>query len=236
MGSSLHRTGSSSDPAPLSSDTIMAVPRPLENPRTCSTCGAAPGSLDGHGKLRLFRRCARCKEMDYCSEKCQRRHWEEGHRSACGREACCSPNDTLPAAAQISDDSKLYRQPVRPRSRSASPSRVPPHHTSPPGSQHVLESFAGQHLNPFRSAPSRQLPANWPGLFAPRASALGASNALLPSVHSTALAGQPSSPRGILRENTATRELEQAWQRMKEKHVAPHHVRHVDWRSSVRIL
>ena len=86
---------------PLSSDTIIAKPSAAKQPNTpahmpykpgppiagaekpCSQCGAVAGSVDSSGVLRQFRRCKGCKTTDYCSEKCQRRHWEEKHKSEC---------------------------------------------------------------------------------------------------------------------------------------------------------
>ena len=48
-------------------------------PGPCRMCAAEPGAGDG-GKA--FRRCARCKRADYCSDPCQRAHWQE-HKTEC---------------------------------------------------------------------------------------------------------------------------------------------------------
>ena len=70
-------------------------------PGLCTFCGAAPGSLRKKGGFRQFRRCKRCKSADYCSEKCQRKDWQAGHKQKC-REAPEQPapplsSDTIPA-------------------------------------------------------------------------------------------------------------------------------------------
>jgi len=35
-------------------------------------------------KLREFKACAKCKVAFYCSRKCQKRHWKNGHQESCG--------------------------------------------------------------------------------------------------------------------------------------------------------
>ena len=50
--------------------------------RTCAACGV--GERD-----RKLRRCDGCSSKTapwYCSEKCQRDHWDSGHRQCCGRD------------------------------------------------------------------------------------------------------------------------------------------------------
>jgi len=54
-----------------------------ETGKTCFNCGAAWGSVDEIGSIRQFRRCARCKIADYCSDKCQRSHWNAKHKKEC---------------------------------------------------------------------------------------------------------------------------------------------------------
>jgi len=54
-----------------------------ETGKTCFNCGAAWGSVDEMGSIRQFRRCARCKIADYCSDKCQRSHWNAKHKKEC---------------------------------------------------------------------------------------------------------------------------------------------------------
>ena len=46
-------------------------------PRSCSACGAQKRE----GKKLLL--CGRCRAVRYCSEVCQRKDWERGHRTAC---------------------------------------------------------------------------------------------------------------------------------------------------------
>jgi len=65
-------------------------------PQTCGYCGAAPGSHTLSGKMRQFRRCARCKQADYCSEKCQRKHWKQEHMSRCTQQKLISPHTPSP--------------------------------------------------------------------------------------------------------------------------------------------
>ena len=63
-------------------------------PGCCAMCGKAPSSdaespgsqgargIVGVGTPTGFRRCAGCRQQDYCSEACQRKHWPS-HRQQC---------------------------------------------------------------------------------------------------------------------------------------------------------
>ena len=64
------------------SPTAM-LPVSLLSPSHCTYCGALPSTPNREGKLRRFRRCARCKSVDYCSTRCQRLDWKAVHRSEC---------------------------------------------------------------------------------------------------------------------------------------------------------
>eukprot|EP00899_Mesostigma_viride_P027528 jgi/Mesvir1/7960/Mv11872-RA.1 len=46
--------------------------------RSCFGCGVRAESL---------RKCAQCRLAEYCSPDCQRKHWKEGHKTACARMA-----------------------------------------------------------------------------------------------------------------------------------------------------
>ena len=61
--------------------TLMHVS--MLQPSHCFYCGALPSSTRKDGTKYRFRRCARCKSVDYCSERCQRKHWKESHKSEC---------------------------------------------------------------------------------------------------------------------------------------------------------
>ena len=47
--------------------------------KECSYCGRVPGA---HMGQRLSR-CARCKQVRYCSKECQLNHWKAGHSKQC---------------------------------------------------------------------------------------------------------------------------------------------------------
>lgn len=49
-------------------------------PGPCRMCATRPGDVEKEEKV--FRRCSRCKNADYCSEKCQRDHWP-AHKTSC---------------------------------------------------------------------------------------------------------------------------------------------------------
>jgi hypothetical protein len=88
------------EPADMSGLTLWAGNRDYSTPTTdiitdatpglCNYCGAAPGSLQEGGGVRQFRRCKRCKSVDYCSEKCQRTDWHAGHKQKC-KQASAQP-------------------------------------------------------------------------------------------------------------------------------------------------
>lgn len=65
--------------------------------RICDNCGDQETMLGNHKKR------STCKQVWYCSKKCQRKHWKGGHKHACGEEETCPvPNDTINAlAAQL---------------------------------------------------------------------------------------------------------------------------------------
>ena len=242
----LPQTLAASAGAPLSSDTIIAVARPLENPSACRGCGAAPGSLGSDGLARQFRRCARCKEFDYCSDKCQRRHWAKVHKYECRHAAYRSPSDSSPAA-------------LIPAGLDGGGDRPPHaslHDTSPPQRQGVRQiELAGgcqPYVNPFRSSssPTQVHPALEASMQAPQALGQVASYGLVlpPAAREDGYAlaslvtSQPtskSSPRGILRRPMEGKgkdpvdDLEGAWRKFSSAHQAP---KNADWRSSVRIL
>ncbi len=52
-----------------------AAPPPAPMERTCGGCGAVDAS-------RVFKLCASCKSVRYCSTECQRAHWK-AHKKAC---------------------------------------------------------------------------------------------------------------------------------------------------------
>ena len=54
-----------------------AVKRAQEG--NCSKCGA-------HEKSQKFKLCARCKITKYCSETCQKSHWNDSHKFFCSRQ------------------------------------------------------------------------------------------------------------------------------------------------------
>ena len=60
-----------------------SMPVSMLLPSHCFYCGALPSSTRKDGSKFRFRRCARCRSVDYCSEKCQRKHWKECHKSEC---------------------------------------------------------------------------------------------------------------------------------------------------------
>ena len=88
------------EPADMSGLALWACNRDCSTPTTdiitdatpglCNYCGAAPGSWQEGGGLRQYRRCKRCKVVDYCSEKCQRTDWHAGHKQKC-KEASAQP-------------------------------------------------------------------------------------------------------------------------------------------------
>ena len=38
----------------------------------------------------VLKRCSQCKEVEYCSKKCQSRAWKQGHKISCGK-ICIRP-------------------------------------------------------------------------------------------------------------------------------------------------
>jgi hypothetical protein len=70
---------------PSSTRKGQISPVSILRPSDCSYCGALPGSTGKKGRQLRFRRCAGCKSIDYCSERCQRKHWKETHKAECYR-------------------------------------------------------------------------------------------------------------------------------------------------------
>ena len=64
-------------------------PSDMQLPGPCAMCGVRQKTITGDrmgatSKVDVpFRRCRRCKSKDYCSEKCQRAHWAQSHKSEC---------------------------------------------------------------------------------------------------------------------------------------------------------
>jgi hypothetical protein len=79
------RSGPSGAPANrvLRDGAIVREEALAKCPQPCFNCGAAWGSVDEIGNVRQFRRCSRCKIADYCSDKCQRSHWNAKHKKEC---------------------------------------------------------------------------------------------------------------------------------------------------------
>jgi hypothetical protein len=56
----------------------------IGRPGACLVCASTPGDIDCETKEeKVFRRCSRCKNADYCSERCQRNHWQKEHKLSC---------------------------------------------------------------------------------------------------------------------------------------------------------
>lgn len=59
------------------------LPVHVLKPSHCRCCGALPSTPNKKGDARRFRRCAQCKSVDYCSDKCQRMDWKGKHKKEC---------------------------------------------------------------------------------------------------------------------------------------------------------
>ena len=52
------------------------------------SCCAVCGKHTPLEQKRLF--CGKCKVAVYCGQQCQKKHWDEGHRELCGKQAMCA--------------------------------------------------------------------------------------------------------------------------------------------------
>lgn len=73
---------------------------------SCSVCGAANAR----------KRCGRCKQVRFCTQKCQLEDWAAGHRQACGGAATAASGD---AEATEDPPPTLARPPVEPLAKSS---------------------------------------------------------------------------------------------------------------------
>ena len=78
---------------PSSAGKGQIRPVSILQPSQCFYCGALPGSTGKKGRQLRFRRCAACKSIDYCSERCQRKHWKETHKAECSRLQCARAHE-----------------------------------------------------------------------------------------------------------------------------------------------
>ena len=63
--------------------TVARISNPNIGGRYCSGCGKQEMQvMDGH-ESEIYKRCAKCKVCYYCSSRCQKEHWREGHKEDC---------------------------------------------------------------------------------------------------------------------------------------------------------
>ena len=75
--------GSSEASGGLSAEASSISGRALSG-RVCSMCGGPPSASASSGGVAKLRACGRCRSVRYCSQECQKNHWEEGgHKEAC---------------------------------------------------------------------------------------------------------------------------------------------------------
>eukprot|EP00051_Salpingoeca_urceolata_P019536 m.286265 g.286265 ORF g.286265 m.286265 type:complete len:755 (-) comp19437_c2_seq6:1104-3368(-) len=70
----------------------------------CATCGVKEKGTARH------KRCAQCLSVMYCSPKCQRRHWKNGHKAVCGKSGA----GVAGQVAQIDERRPSFLMPVKP--------------------------------------------------------------------------------------------------------------------------
>jgi hypothetical protein len=70
----------------------------------CDFCNKSEVEID----IKKWRKCAKCEKTYYCSNGCQNKHWNAGHRKSCRRLGQIQPGDIM----IIRQNSEDYRNAV----------------------------------------------------------------------------------------------------------------------------